>query len=226
MFNKFFFEQFSSSSTYDIDIDFSNDDLFDIDFNCTRIKELLDNINVNKAAGPDGIHGRVLKNCSISLSRPLSILFKLIYNTGILLLEWKSANILPIHKKGDKALVSNYRLISLICITAKIMECIIQKELLDKCSEKLNPIQHGFLPKRSCYTNLINLTDDIAFNLYKDIGTDIIYFDFAKAFDTVNHDLLISKLKNNFKIEGRLLKFLTNHLNDRHQCVVIENVFF
>ena len=89
------------------------------------------------------------------------------------------------------------------------MERIIQKELLDKCSEKLNPIQHGFLPKRSCSTNLINLTDDIAFNLYKDIGTDIIYFDFAKAFDTVNHDLLISKLKNNFKIGGRLLKFLT-----------------
>ena len=135
--------------------------------------------------------------------------------------EWKSVNIVPSHKKGNKALVSNYRPISLICITAKIMERIIQKELLDKCSEKLNPI-----PKRSCSTNLINLTDDIAFNPYKDIGTDIIYFDFAKAFDTVNHDLLISKLKNNFKIEGRLLKFLTNYLNDRHQCVVIENVFF
>ena len=75
------------------------------------------------------------------------------------------------------------------------MERIIQKELLDKCSEKLNPIQHGFLP---CSTNLINLTDDIVFNLYKDIGTDIIYFDFAKVFDTVNHDLLISKLKKQF----------------------------
>ena len=67
MFNKYFFEQFSSSSTYDVDINFSKKELFNIDFNCSRIKDLLDNINVNKASGPDGIHGRVLKNCSMSL---------------------------------------------------------------------------------------------------------------------------------------------------------------
>ena len=225
MFNKYFFEQFSSSSTYDVDIDFSTDDLFNIDFNCSRIKDLLDNINVNKASGPDGIHGRVLKNCSMSLCRPLSILFKLIYNTGIIPLEWKSANIVPVHKKGGNAQVSNYRPISLICLSAKIMECIIQQELLDRCREKLSPIQHGFLPNRSCTTNLINLKDDIALNLYRDIGADIIYFDFAKAFDTVNHDLLIHKLKKNFNIDGRLLKFVTSYLKDRRQCVVMENVF-
>ena len=67
MFNKYFFDQFSSSSTYDINIDFSEDDLFDIDFSCSIIKQLLDNINVNKAPGPDGIHGCVLKYCSYSL---------------------------------------------------------------------------------------------------------------------------------------------------------------
>ena len=90
------------------------------------------------------------------------------------------------------------------------MERIIQQELLDRCREKLSPIQPGFLPNRSCTTNLINLADDTALNLYKDIGADIIYFDFAKAFDTVNHDLLINKLKKNFNIDGRLLKFITN----------------
>ena len=105
------------------------------------------------------------------------------------------------------------------------MENIIQQERLDRCREKLSPIQHGFLPKRSCSTNLINLTDDIVLNLYKDIGANIIYFDFAKAFDTVNHDLLINKLKKNFSIDGRLLRFITNYLKNRRQCVVMENVF-
>ena len=93
MFNQYFFDQFSSSSTYDINIDFSEDDLFDIDFSCARIKQLLDNINVNKAPGPDGIHGCVLKYCSDNLCRPLSIIFKLVYNTGILPAERKAASI-------------------------------------------------------------------------------------------------------------------------------------
>ena len=120
MFNKYFFEQFSNTSTYDNAIDFTNDDVYDIDFSCTRIKNLLDNINVNKAPGPDGIHGNVLKFCSMRLCRPLSIIFKLCYNTGIIPSEWKSANIVPIYnyKQGDKAVASNYRPISLICLTA------------------------------------------------------------------------------------------------------------
>ena len=135
MFNKYFFEQFSNTSTYDTAIDFTNDDAYDIDFSCTKIKNLLDNINVNKAPGPDGIHGNVQKFCSMSLCRPLSIIFKLCYNTGIIPSEWKSANIVPIYKQGDKAVISNYRPISLICLTAKIMEQIIQDELLCRIQE-------------------------------------------------------------------------------------------
>ena len=116
MFNKYFYEQFSNGSSYTIDIDFTDDNLLDIDFSCTRIKSLLDNVNTNKAPGPDGIHGFVLKNCSRSLCIPLSILFKLIYNTGMIPHEWRTANITPVHKKGDKTLISNYRPISLYYI--------------------------------------------------------------------------------------------------------------
>ena len=212
-------------SEYDVDIDFSNDELFDIDFSRTRIKQFLDNINTKKAARPDGIHGSVLKHCSVSLCRPLSIIYRLIYNTGIIPQEWKSANIVPIYKKGDKNLVSNYRPISLLCLSAKIMERVILDQLLDLTRNFLNPVQHGFLSEKSCATNLITLTDDIAHSLFNDIGTDIIYFDFAKAFDTVNHDLLLLKLKKNYHIEGRLLKFITNYLKDRHQRVTLDNEF-
>ena len=224
MSNDHFYEQFSHISEYDVDIDF-NDEQFDIDFSCTRIKQFLDNINTNKAAGPDNIHGTVLKHCSVSLCRPLCIIFKLIYNTGIIPQEWKSANILPIHRKGDKNLISNYRPISLLCLSAKIMERVIQDELLILTRHFLNSVQHGFLSGKSCTTNLITLTDDIVNNLFNDVGTDIIYFDFAKAFDTVNHDLLLSKLKKNFKIEGRLLKFIASYLRNRRQRVVLDNTF-
>ena len=103
------------------------------------------------------------------------------------------------------------------------MERIIQEDILDRCLELINPLQHGFLYNRSCTTNLLNLIDDIACNLYNDTGTDIIYFDFAKAFDTVNHDLLLNKFKNKFNIDGRMLKFLTNYLKNRTQRVGMEN---
>ena len=153
------------------------------------------------------------------------IIFKLKYNTGIIPQEWKSANIVPIYKKGDKNLISNYRPISLLCLSAKIMERVVQDELLNLTRHLLNPAQHGFLSGKSCTTNLITLTDDIANNLFNDIGTDIIYFDFAKAFDTANHDLLLSKLNTNFKIDGRLLKFIASYLRNRHQRVVLELLY-
>ena len=199
--------------------------MFDyVDFSCTRVKQFLDAINTNKAPGPDGIHGCVLKYCSRSLCRPLSIIFKLSYNTGVIPFEWKSANIVPVHKKGEKDLVSNYRPISLICLSAKIIENIIHEEILIKTRDLINAEQHGFLSGKSCTTNLLTLSDNVASCLYNDTCIDIIYLDFAKAFDTVNHDLLLLKLINEFYIDARLLKFLVNYLQNRHQRVVLENV--
>ena len=105
------------------------------------------------------------------------------------------------------------------------MEHIIQEELLSKTRDLISPAQHGFLSGKSCTTNLITFTEDIATNHHNDTGIDVIYFDFAKAFDTVNHDVLLYKLKNHYKIDARLLKFLTNYLQNRHQRTSIENIF-
>ena len=110
MFNSFFFDQFSEQSTYDIDIDL--DRIEDhIDFSETRVKQLLNdiNININKAYGPDNIPGIVLKNTSSSISSPLSRLFHSIYKMGIIPSGWKKANVVPVHKKGHKGDVTNYR---------------------------------------------------------------------------------------------------------------------
>ena len=102
LFNDFFFEQFSAASSYDIDIDYSNDQRFDIEFDHERIRKILSNINSNKAYGPDGIHGKLLKNCAAGLAYPLSLLFHSCYNIGTLPREWKLGHVVPIFKKGDK----------------------------------------------------------------------------------------------------------------------------
>ena len=182
---------------------------------------MLKNINVNKACGPDGLSGKILKNCSGSIAYPLSLIYQISYNTGIVPQEWKVANVVPVYKKGSKISVENYRPISLTCLVMKIFEKIIRDELMFKCSHMLNQNQHGFLPEKSCSTQMISFTESIAAALNASIRTDVIYFDFAKAFDSVNHDIILAKLKNCFNIDGALLKFIVNYLKERKQCVII-----
>ena len=207
MFNKYFYKQFSEPSHYETNINFTNDGSFDIDFSASRIKPLLDSLDINKVQGPDGINGVVLKNCSETLSYPLSILFNLVYNTGYIPQEWKAANVVPVHKKDDKNKVTNYRPISLTSLVMKVLERIIYDELLCRTINKIDTRQHGFLRNRSCNTNLLLFTESIARSLHEKIGIDVIYFDFAKAFDTVSHDLILQKLKTQYNIDGALLKF-------------------
>ena len=145
LFNEYFCDQFSERSLYNIDIEYANDNIFDISFCPTHISSLLSKINSNKANGPDKIHGRILKNCSASLAYPLSLIFKLSYNTGIVPGEWKLANVVPIHKKGPKENIENYRPISLTSLVMKTFERMLKEKILSLTNDKINEHQHGFL---------------------------------------------------------------------------------
>ena len=145
MSNKYFYKQFSEPSYNETNIDFESDSTFDIDLSATRVKPILDNLDINKAQGPDAISGAVLKNCSETLAYPLSILFNLSYNTGYIPQEWKVANVVPVHKKDDKKKVTNYRPISLTSLVMKVFERILYDELLTRTIDKIDTRQHGFL---------------------------------------------------------------------------------
>ena len=220
LFNKHFYDQFSDESTYDIDIDFTNDPFGDLEFDEFSIFNILKQINPNKSRGPDNIGGLIIKNCSQSISLPVSILFNIIYRTGIIPTEWKIANIVPVHKKGDKNPINNYRPISLTGIISKIFEKFIRDELLTHCKDLLHDSQHGFLPNKSCTTQLFSY--DISLCLNSGGLIDVIYFDFAKAFDTVNHDIILQKLKHQFNVDGLMLKIIKNYLKDRTQQVLVD----
>ena len=127
------------------------------------------------------------------------------YNTGYIPSERKLANVVPIHKKDDKNKVGNYRPISLTSLVMKAFERILYDELLARTQEKIDPRQHGFLNNKSCNTNLLTFIESIARSLHEKIGTDVIYIDFAKAFEIVSHDIILQKLKVQYKIDGTLL---------------------
>ena len=212
LFNEHFQNQFSDCSRYDIDTDFTNDQSNYLTISNDTIFKLLRKLNPNKSQGPDKISGHLLKGYAPSIAFPLKILFNLSYSTGSLPEEWKLANIVPVHEKDDKNNIGNYRPISLTCIISKLFDKCIRDERLFRCQHLLHDNQHGFLPNKSFATQLVPFSHDISLALNTNEMIDVVYFDFAKAFDSVNHDCILEKLKYQFNIDGFLLKFIKEYL--------------
>ena len=221
LFNDYFHEQFSEESHYDINIDFTNDQFFNLKFHTRDIFNILSHINSSKAAGPDGIHGQVLKNCASTLAYPLNLFFNLSFSTGSIPSDWKLALVVPVHKKGDKGSVDNYRPISLTSLVMKVFEKCIKSVLFSACEDLLDQRQHGFINGKSCTTQMVPFTTDLALALNNKSKMDIIYFDFAKAFDSVSHDIILHKLKNLYRVDGLMLKLIRSYLQGRQQQVVV-----
>ena len=100
-----------------------------VDFNISKVRNLLKLVKPRKASGPDRIHGLVLKNFAFGLAYQLSKLYQASHNSGIIPQEWKLANVVPVHKKGAIMDVANYRPISLTCLDMKIFEKISEMKL-------------------------------------------------------------------------------------------------
>jgi len=122
-----------------------HDDL--IQFDTSTVLHYLRRLRPDSSPGPDGLHPLLFVSCADVLAEPLSIMFQESYDSGVLPLDWKTANIVPVFKRGDKAEPNNYRLVSLTSVPCKIMEAII-KHHIAKFLEQNNVIstaQHGLL---------------------------------------------------------------------------------
>ena len=110
---------------------------------------------------------------------------------------WKRAAIIPIYKSGDKTVQSNYRPISLTSVICKVLERIIRKQVFSFLDQKgcLNSTQHGFRPGHSCLSALLDVFDNIMHMLDSSSSVDMVYLDFTKAFDKVDHGILLHKLR-------------------------------
>jgi len=195
----------------------------DTTFSVDGILQLLDSLDINKASGPDNIPARVLKLCAPEIAPVLAVLFTQSYNCGKLPKDWLLANITPVFKEGDRSNPANYRPISLTSICSKLMEHILCHDIMSHldANQILNNCQYGFRPSHSCEAQLISIVEEIQLALDHHQQVDLLMLDFSKAFDTVPHRRLLSKLKY-YGISGKLLIWLTNWLTERLQRVVID----
>ncbi|KAK3105198.1 hypothetical protein FSP39_019583 [Pinctada imbricata] len=193
-----------------------------IEITDTDVKDVLDNLDVTKSTGPDGLNPRLLKEASCELSLPLSKLFNRSLNESKFPSIWKEANVTPVFKKDDPSLVKNYRPISLLNILGKTMERCIFKHLYNYISSNnlLTPLQSGFRPKDSTILQLLDLTNQFGKALDEGKEIRVIFCDISKAFDRVWHKGLLHKLSN-FGIKDSLLNWFSDYLHSRRQRVVI-----
>ena len=180
---------------------------------------LLSKLSKSKATGLDKISARLLRECPDLISDSLSIIFNRSIITGIFPDDWKCSKVIPLFKQGKRKDLNNYRPISIIPIVAKVFERIIydQVNFFLTDNKLLSTSQSGFRSLHSTVTALLEATNDWAYNIDHGNVNAVVFLDLKKAFDTVDHAILLSKL-NAYGIGSEWFK---SYLSDRNQkCFV------
>ena len=176
----------------------------------------------NKAAGPDNIGPRLLKETAPVILEPLLHIINLSFTTGVMPDILKVARVVPVHKKGDQSSLQNYRPISLLSLFHKIFEKLMVKRLTSfvNTNSLLYNYQFGFRKNYSTILALIDVIDDIYSHLENKDLVIGIYLDLQKAFDTVDHSILLWKL-HNYGIRGVMHSWFKSYLSNRKQYVSV-----
>ena len=192
--------------------------LQELDISIGDVFNSLNSLAANTGPGTDAIPSTFFKSCNFIMSRILWLIFNKSLNSGVFPDVWKLSIVTPIFKSGDRSLVSNYRPICKQSIMPKLFENIIAKKLSSLLKNVIIEEQHGFMAGRSVSTNLLLYHDYLCSAVEDGAQVDSIYTDFKKAFDSVNHNILIRKLRA-LGVDGKLLLWISSFIIGRHQRV-------
>ena len=183
------------------------------------VYDFVKEIDICKSSGFSEISSMCLRDALIVLIPQLLYIFKQSVNTGKFPEKWKIATIVPIFKGGNKEEVSNYRPVSLLPVTGKIFEKILHYQIVNFLDDNkfLSDKQNGFRKEKSTLGSIVSFTSDIFETINDRKFTLATFIDLKKAFDTVNHKILLEKLYYLAGIKGKTLNLLENYLTNRFQ---------
>lgn len=184
----------------------------------------VENLRIGKAAGLDTIPIKLLKDNIDILCIHLLHLFNHTLESGIYPNELKIAKVVPIFKDGDSSAPSSYRPISVLSVINTVFEKILCKRIKDFITKYsiFCHNQHGFRPNRSTSSAVLVLTQHLYRALHESKIAVVVYLDIKKAFDTVNHSILLYKL-HQYGFRGKMSELFNSYLSNRKQCVVIND---
>ena len=191
---------------------------------CEEVTKLI-TTSRDSAPGYDEVKARPLQAKNSVISAPLAYIFDLSIVNGVFPDILKTANIIPLFIKEDSMLFSNYRPVSLLCTLSKLLEKIMYNRVIDFLKEHdiLFRYQFGFRQGYSTYLALTVLVDKSVKSLEKGDYVLGVFLDFSKAFDTVDHEILLAKLQY-YGIRGMASKWFTSYLENRKQFVTYNGV--
>lgn len=203
-------------------VEHNNDDTADNfylnNFDESDVYKSLRKLKPKFTTGPDKIPAFLIRDCASVLAQPLKILFNLAIETTTFPNMWKMSKIVPVFKKGERANVENYRPITIVNNFSKVFEILLHEHTYFYMHNRLSQFQHGFIKGRSTVTNLFCITQFIAESIDVGLQTDVVYTDFSKAFDRLDHSILIAKLQN-YGFSASMLEFFRSYLTHRRQYV-------
>lgn len=201
------------------------DTLSDINFSGEDIGNAIDELRHNAAAGKDGFPAALLKNCKRNLVPPLVLFWRNCLDTGHIPVDLKQSIITPIHKGDTRSAPANYRPVALTSHLIKIFEKVLRNKIIEHFNKNnlFNNSQHGFRAGRSCLSQLLEHVDTLLTMLEDGSNADVVYLDFSKAFDKVDFNIVLNKLKG-LGINGKIHSWITAFLTNRSQLVSVNGV--
>ena len=202
----------------------SPDSFFISPITSAEIEIEISKLKTGKATGPFSIPISVLKILKTVIAKPLEILFNTSFSSGIVPTKFKQASVVPVYKTKSPTSLCNYRPISLLSISNKLLEKLMYKKLLDFLEKKkvLFKKQFGFRENHSTDHAILSIIHNIQLAIDERDFSCGIFLDFSKAFDTVNHKILIDKLEH-YGIRGLAKDWFISYLDNRQQTVTINN---
>ena len=186
---------------------------------------LLESIDCKKSFGYDKIHPLLLSSATLEIFRPVTYIINLTLKQGIFPDSLKIAKVIPIFKQGSRSSCGNYRPISVLCALSKLFERCILNQLIFYCLTEniLVPSQHGFRSGYNAIDCMVDLIDEITKTFDEEKYAVSLFLDLSKAFDTVNHSILLSKL-DLYGIRGNANQWFRSYLSNRKQKVFVNGV--
>jgi len=190
----------------------------------TEVYNVIVKLATKSSSGPDEFGAKLILEVALFIIPTLCYIFNLSLSSGIFPSALKIAKIIPIFKKGSHSVLGNYRPISLLKIFGKILEHIVSTRVNSYFTKfhLFYDLQFGFRPKHSTKLALLNTVDDILTSLDNNNYVAGIFFDLSKAFDSINHTILVKKLEH-YGIRGLMLNWFKSYLAGRSQYTCVNN---